>query len=200
MAQYTLGILFLDQIRELDVTPGMNLAYWSPGYEVRYYIIFGTAFFARGYWRYVGAFAACPMAGPNIVLLLPLWLLGLFTYRPCTRSPPPRAAGWLLFGGSTAAWIEYELWVLAHGRLFVHPGFLLPRREVPQEYVIAAIFAANLYGFRTVSTVFTRFTVLSGTLAFAFAAVTERRKDVWRNAFAWIAEKAARRRPPFTQT
>jgi peptidoglycan/LPS O-acetylase OafA/YrhL len=229
LVQYTTGMFFLHQLWGANITPGTNLAYWSLGYEVWYYIIFGAAMFAPSKHRWLAAAVAVAIAGPKIALLLPIWLSGVGLYRLCERHVPSRRAGWILFTGSILLWIGFEIWSAWHGRLVVASRSFLPRNEIPQDYVVACLFALNLYGFRAISPDFgsmliraertirwiagatfslylihqpvmqmlvsispwnietwqNRALLIVGTLAivFAFAELTERRKEVWRR---WI--------------
>ena len=61
----------------LKVEVGSDGPYWSLGYEVWYYVIFGVALLAPSRWRVAGTIAAVIIAGPRIVVLFPLWLAGL---------------------------------------------------------------------------------------------------------------------------
>ena len=54
----------------------LNGPYWSLCYEVWYYIVFGLYFFVRSAWRWPLVMLACLAAGPQIVVLLPIWCLG----------------------------------------------------------------------------------------------------------------------------
>jgi peptidoglycan/LPS O-acetylase OafA/YrhL len=62
-------------------TPPFNPPLWSLSYEVWYYIIFGVWMFSTAKWRPWLTTAAVVLAGFNIVLLLPVWLLGVIIYR-----------------------------------------------------------------------------------------------------------------------
>jgi peptidoglycan/LPS O-acetylase OafA/YrhL len=62
-------------------TPPFNPPFWSLSYEVWYYVIFGVWIFSTAKWRPWLTAAAVFLAGFNIVLLLPVWLLGVLIYR-----------------------------------------------------------------------------------------------------------------------
>lgn len=57
--------------------PVWNPPYWSLCYEVWYYTIFALAFFLRGWVRVVATVLACMTAGLSILLLMPVWLVGI---------------------------------------------------------------------------------------------------------------------------
>jgi len=223
--QFIAGALFVNRLWFSDVTPGSNLPYWSLGYEVWYYIIFGLGTFLAG-WRRIGAVAlGMAIAGPQILAMFPLWLLGVGCYRLSSTVRINPLAGALVCIGSTAAWLGYEVWAIRHGRLIGLAPSSLGRPELLQDYLVAACFAGQLLGFDAMSGIFSvpgrlanavrwtagatfslylfhlpvaqiltaaspwplasapnRIWVFGGTLliAFALAALTERKKDAWR--------------------
>lgn len=68
------SVLFLNQswMNEVDLT--LNNPYWSLNYEVWFYVMFGVFYFGSKRWWLLGA--AALIAGPAILVLLPIWLLG----------------------------------------------------------------------------------------------------------------------------
>lgn len=56
---------------------GTNGPYWSLSYEVAYYLIFGAAIFLSGLKRVAVVALFCVLAGPNVLLLMPIWLMGV---------------------------------------------------------------------------------------------------------------------------
>jgi len=62
-------------------TPPFNPPFWSLSYEVWYYVIFGVWVFSTAKWRPWLTAAAVFLAGFNIALLLPVWLLGVIIYQ-----------------------------------------------------------------------------------------------------------------------
>lgn len=70
------SLLFLNQSWLNSASLTMNDPYWSLCYEVWYYVIFGAFFFARGRKRWLLAGVAALVAGPAILLLFPVWLMG----------------------------------------------------------------------------------------------------------------------------
>src|SRR5262249_47186410 len=86
--QMLLSVLFLNQMRHWSVIPGSNLPYWSLSYEFAYYLLFGIAFYMRGWIRPVLLIACGALAGLRILLLLPVWLLGWIVWRLRNRLSP----------------------------------------------------------------------------------------------------------------
>lgn len=56
--------------------PVWNAPWWSLSYEVWYYALFGAAVFLKGPRRALWLVALAWLAGPQILLLLPVWLMG----------------------------------------------------------------------------------------------------------------------------
>jgi peptidoglycan/LPS O-acetylase OafA/YrhL len=68
----------------------MNPPYWSLSYEVWFYALFAAATFLDGRKRVVWLALLALIAGPNALLLLPVWLVGIALARlPQARAIPP---------------------------------------------------------------------------------------------------------------
>jgi peptidoglycan/LPS O-acetylase OafA/YrhL len=76
-----LNAVFAGQLWFADVQPPFDSAYWSLNYEVWYYALFGAWFFLRGRPRVLTIVVIAAVAGPKILLLLPIWVLGVVLYR-----------------------------------------------------------------------------------------------------------------------
>lgn len=75
------NLLFLGQSWG-DVGLPYDAPFWSLNYEVWYYVLFGIALYRPNRWLLLGA---ALIAGPKILLLLPVWLLGVLLYK---KAPP----------------------------------------------------------------------------------------------------------------
>jgi len=73
--------LFLGETWFGAVQPFSMAPYWSLGYEVWYYVLFGVAVFLRGPWRWLAVVLVLAAMGPRIALLLPVWCLGVWLQR-----------------------------------------------------------------------------------------------------------------------
>ena len=58
-----------------------NQPYWSMGYEVWYYILFGVAIFMQGWARLIAAGGCMLIMGPSIMLYLPIWWAGVWCFQ-----------------------------------------------------------------------------------------------------------------------
>ncbi|MXO71440.1 acyltransferase family protein [Alteraurantiacibacter buctensis] len=76
VAAVVLPAFFLSET-SFGVGPLWNPPYWSLAVEVWFYVLFGAAFYLRG-WRRMAVLAfAAAVAGITVLLLLPIWLLGV---------------------------------------------------------------------------------------------------------------------------
>lgn len=74
---------FTNELWQSHVQVGSDEPYWSIGFEVWYYIVFGVFVFApfKLAGRLLAALACLLIAGPKIALYLPLWLMGVACQR-----------------------------------------------------------------------------------------------------------------------
>jgi peptidoglycan/LPS O-acetylase OafA/YrhL len=98
------GATFTNEFWIAPFRIGSNGPYWSLGYEVWYYVLFGVALFARGLAR-LGVFGLILLlAGPGVVLLGGVWLMGVVLYRVMRRDAGRVATGrWPLAAAAGAA-------------------------------------------------------------------------------------------------
>lgn len=98
--------LFIAQAGWLWIEAPLNQPFWSLNYEVWYYIIFGTWIFSTPKWRKPFTALVMLCAGPKILLLLPVWLMGAWLYRAMPKMSP--RTGWIVFFGTLV--IGAALW------------------------------------------------------------------------------------------
>ncbi|GIK97007.1 MAG: hypothetical protein BroJett029_12160 [Alphaproteobacteria bacterium] len=157
------GLAFLHELWFASLQMPGNVPYWSIGYEFWYYVLFGCALYLNGRRRLVAVGAAALVAGPKILILLPVWAMGVAVQRivmrggrigPFALTP---GLGWALFGGSIAAY------AVAHA-LELRPGLewraerLVPAgielgwsTEFWWKLIVGALAAANLLGFAAIA-------------------------------------------------
>ena len=82
------GLTFSNEFWTSAFRMGSNGPYWALGYGIWYCVLFGVAFYARGWSRVLLFTAIALMIGPKIWLLAPVWMLGFLLYRAVKR-------GWL---------------------------------------------------------------------------------------------------------
>lgn len=70
------SLLFLNESWMNKATLSLNGPYWSLCYEVWFYVLFGIFMFAQRSWRWPLLALTATIAGPAIIALLPVWLMG----------------------------------------------------------------------------------------------------------------------------
>ena len=81
VVRYLLTALFCNEVGFFSAGPPLNSPLWSLSYEFWYYVLFGIWHYGRGRrgaWLWLAA--AGLVAGPKVLLLLPIWLLGVGAY------------------------------------------------------------------------------------------------------------------------
>lgn len=82
-----LNFFFLNEIWYTHSIYGSSEPFWSLGFEVPYYIIFGIFLFSSGASRVALLAGAILVFGPKILLYMPLWLIGVATYHAVKIAP-----------------------------------------------------------------------------------------------------------------
>lgn len=76
---------FVNEIWFVSLTPETNLALWSIGFEFWYYAMFAVYAFGSRRLRWAGIAIMAAIVGPQILLLMPGWVLGALLYRLRSR-------------------------------------------------------------------------------------------------------------------
>lgn len=89
--RYVLSFFMLNQTwLAPDMGPGINGPFWSLCYEAFYYTFIAIILFKSGKARLLLFTAFALLAGPTILLMFPIWLMGFALYRFRSRvSMPP---------------------------------------------------------------------------------------------------------------
>ena len=104
--------LFLQELWTISSSPPTNLPLWSLGYEFWYYAIFGAAVFVRPWgWKIVAVTALSLVVGYKVLVLLPIWLLGVLLYLTGRKVTLDRSLAQVGFVMATAAffWVSARL-------------------------------------------------------------------------------------------
>jgi peptidoglycan/LPS O-acetylase OafA/YrhL len=144
---YALSAVFLGESWTIRVLPGFNVPYWSLNYEAWYYVLFATAIFLRGRPRVAAVIVAALLAGPRILFLLPVWLMGVAAWRWPTELP--QQLGRPLVIVCPAGFIALE--TLGGQQLFWHPSSeWLPPDFSAYDFVLGALVAIFIIGLANV--------------------------------------------------
>ncbi|TAH24856.1 MAG: acyltransferase [Cytophagales bacterium] len=85
-----LNIFFLDQNWSLCSKPSTNGPFWSISYEFWYYMIYGVFYFVQSYTKkWLIILGICLFIGPKILLLFPVWILGVAVQYIEIKMPKP---------------------------------------------------------------------------------------------------------------
>lgn len=109
---YLRCLVFTNQLWFSNVTPGYNGPFWSLGYEVWYYLIFAGAYFGKGFWRIALTLLCITAAGPRIMIMFPLWLMGVAAWTLPARISIGKFGAGLLWCASIALLGALVLWQL----------------------------------------------------------------------------------------
>ncbi|UGQ46924.1 acyltransferase family protein [Massilia endophytica] len=123
MTALVLSAFFSNEVWFISLWPPSNIPFWSLSYEFWYYMIYAAAYFIprRGV-KMLAVVSLCALSGPKIVLLMPIWLLGVGAFAISKRMRlSPHAAALLAlasFAGSSVliasgAKASWRAWTLA---------------------------------------------------------------------------------------
>lgn len=150
--QFLAGALFLNQLWYAPIPIGSMLPYWSLGFEVWYYAFFGVAYFCAPRVRALLLLLLFLIAGPRIVLLFPIWLMGYVAYRYSMRDQIPIAIGLPALLISLIGYLFYQIqlkdWLIQVDVLASMTGV----DYFMQRYVVGMLFSLHLIGFCWLST------------------------------------------------
>lgn len=149
------ALLFFNQ-SWLSITIFSNMPYWSLGYEVLYYALFGIFLFVHGRKKFPLAALVLIIMGPSVILYLPIWLLGVASHRVSNRINSKIALAPSVFILSTIAIailclgpIQYEINHYVHGLFSDRFLSLLnePAENFGADYCLAIALAINIAAF-----------------------------------------------------
>jgi peptidoglycan/LPS O-acetylase OafA/YrhL len=145
---YAVSAVFLGASWTLAMPPGSNFPFETLDYEAWYYVLFGLATFLPGRRRIVALVAAAVLAGPKILVLLPVWLMGMSAWR--WRSVLPARLGVPLAFGAVAGFIAIE--ALGGQELFAQAATRwLPSQFSAYDYVVGGLVALFIIGLANAS-------------------------------------------------
>jgi peptidoglycan/LPS O-acetylase OafA/YrhL len=153
------SLLFLNELWLVSIMPFSNSPYWSLCYEMCYYLLFSVYCFETGRRRTIMLVILCLVMGPKILLLFPIWVVGVFLYRYRPWHQVSERRGWILLGLSVAGVVAYQYFeVYDHltkafaqmvGRyLFRELNF---SKHFLADYVLTCLIAMNFVGVRAVA-------------------------------------------------
>ncbi|MCU7375665.1 acyltransferase [Paucibacter sp. O1-1] len=152
--------LLMNETWLISVTFFSNVPYWSIGYEWWYYMAFACLHFLRGRSAWLAFAAIFALLGPKLVLLAPIWWLGvlLHRWRSLAQLSAPAAllgllasiAGivafhWLDVEAACSAWLSDQLGAELHRNLTFSKFFL-------SDYLLGPLVFLNFACMRVLAT------------------------------------------------
>lgn len=103
------SLLVLNEVWFISITSFSNVPYWSICYEMWYYVAFGVVTFLprRIGWTVLAVLAL--LLGPKVILLAPIWWMGVLLYRWRRLTTISQATGWLLVVGSSVGIVAFHM-------------------------------------------------------------------------------------------
>lgn len=156
------ALAMLNEVWFVSITTFSNVPYWSICYESWYYVAFGVYCFAPKRWAWGILLATALLLGPKIVLLAPLWMLGVWLFHSKRlQAVPPRWAWVLVLGSSISivgfhalgvgealsGWLKGQIGNELHTELTFSKFFL-------GDYLLGLLVVANFVGMRQVAGAF----------------------------------------------
>lgn len=156
------SLVFANELWLVSIMPFSNSAYWSLCYEMSYYLLFSLWCFGSSRRRWLWLGLAALLVGPKILLLAPVWALGVLLYRWQGGYRLTAAMGWTCWlaslaglalyqyhdtGEQLARWSGGLLGAELHRLLHFSKHFL-------GDYVLALLIGLNFLGFRAIATRF----------------------------------------------
>jgi len=157
--RFAMNLFFLNEIWFISVQPFSNSPFWSMGYEFWYYVLFATWFYLSGWKRIVFTLLAAAIAGPKLLLLFPIWVMGALLFHYGGRAQLNKVAAWLFTLLPLLLYVlyrEYQGYV-ALGRwtyeLIGTDGISALRYSnvFLNHYVVGGLFTLHLWGMMTLA-------------------------------------------------
>jgi peptidoglycan/LPS O-acetylase OafA/YrhL len=108
-ATFLSSVLFVTELWSAHVHLGTDGAYWSLGFEVWYYVLFGLVVFLRRMWRIAAIILWLMFVGPRVAAAFPVWLLGYAAYAVSKMKIPAPWFGFCLFTATSWLYLPYHL-------------------------------------------------------------------------------------------
>lgn len=150
------SLFFVNEVWTLAIQLFSNVPYWSLNYEVWYYVTFGVLHFVDGRRRWLIFAAICLFLGPKILLLMPIWWMGVWVYRSERLAKLSNGSAWACLLLSIAgAWcyVHFSIgqwgWDSVEAVVGEHWHRELSfSRQFISDYYLGAVLAVHFVGMR----------------------------------------------------
>ena len=142
-------LTFLNEAWGANIHLGSDDSYWSMGYEVPYYALFGVWCFSRGRTRVLACVLLAIAVGPSIMALFPTWLLGVAVWYLIRGYRPSPVTGAVMCLGSLFGAILLTVWVAANLDYLTTANSLAShnREQMIVDYLMSGLFGLHIWGF-----------------------------------------------------
>jgi len=159
VARTLANLFFVNQLWFLDVRAFSNLPFWSIGYEFWYYVLFAVSFYFQGLSRNLWLILISALVGPKILLLLPVWWMGVLVYKITSEKLVSEWFGWFAFSTSLVLFCLYKAsgggeYISEYTQKFLGVELfnsLTWSRDFLSFYVVGFLVSLSFVGFEAVS-------------------------------------------------
>ncbi len=154
------NLFFVNELWFYGIRPFTNSPFWSLSYEFWYYVLFAASFYFKGYVRLILILLTLLVAGPKIMILLPIWLMGVWVYKYNQSQTLSEGTGWILFLFPTVIYLITKVIGLDH-QLLTMTKDLLGAEFVDQKlwhsdeflisYLYGLLISMNFVGLKAIS-------------------------------------------------
>ncbi|MDT8999043.1 acyltransferase [Paucibacter sp. APW11] len=150
------SLSFSNELWFVSIMPFSNSPYWSLCYEMSYYLLFSIWAYAPAARRGLYLMLAALLIGPKILILAPIWALGVVLYRWRAAQALASAPGALLWLASVAGIVAFQTldlskslsaWTAAQLSPWLYLNLNFSKHFLG-DYLLALLIAANFIGFR----------------------------------------------------
>jgi peptidoglycan/LPS O-acetylase OafA/YrhL len=153
--RFLASLFLMNELWFVSIRPFSNGPFWSLGYEFWYYMLFGLCHYLKGKIRLISTLAIVLLIGPKVLLLYPVWWLGVrvFHFVCSGKLSKPTGVfvivlsmiGFLLFRGLEGQKFTFDITTLVLGETFV-TNQLAWSKFFLSSYIIAIFVAMNFIG------------------------------------------------------
>ena len=159
LLRFISNLFFINELWFYSIRPFSNGPFWSIGYEFWYYVIFGLAYYLKKPIKFVIIAIICLLVGPKILLLLPVWLMGVAVFKITSSKIITEKSGWFLLLLSFPCYLLYRIYGGQEYILNLTESMLgeelydnlLWSKYFLSSYVIGLFISLNFIGFSAIS-------------------------------------------------
>lgn len=153
------SLLFANEVWFISITSFSNVPYWSICYEIWYYAAFGILMFMPRWTAIAMVLLLATALGPKIILLAPIWGMGVLLYYWQAPRRLSTATSWWLFSATVVAIVLFHYhglspaiteWLKTQMGPDLHREFTFSK-FFPADYILGILVAANFAAMRNVA-------------------------------------------------